>query len=164
MGLAFEASDKLKLTQFTDYGLRALMVLASGPYRSFNSIEIADLLDISREHLIKVLQRLSQGGYVHSQRGAGGGVRLQKQANEIPLGNLVRWLEEGQGLVECLRPDGGHCNLTPMCLLKPLLSDATEAFYARLNQSTLADCLHPPLQHFVTRQAARPALMQLKSN
>ncbi len=76
----------------------------------------------------------------------------------------MRWLEEGQGLVECLRPDGGHCNLTPMCLLKPLLSDATEAFYARLNQSTLADCLHPPLQHFVTRQAARPALMQLKSN
>ncbi len=90
---------------------------------------------------------------MQNQRGSGGGVRLLKQANEILLGSLVRWLEEGQGLVECLRPGGGHCTLTPLCLLKPLLSDATEAFYVRLNQATLADCLHPPLQHFVTLRA-----------
>ncbi|MGC9162594.1 MAG: RrF2 family transcriptional regulator [Thiomonas sp.] len=150
----------MKLTQFTDYGLRALMVLASDPEKSFNSREIALILDVSREHLIKILQRLALGGYVVNQRGVGGGVRLQKQAEEILLGNLVRWLEEGQGLVECLRTDGGHCNLTPLCLLRPLLSDAAEAFYARLNQSTLADCLHPPLQHFVTLQARRAGLIQ----
>ncbi len=129
-----------------------------------NSKELADLLEISREHLVKVLQRLALGGYVHNQRGAGGGVRLQKAANEILLGNLVRWMEDGQGLVECLRPDGGHCNLTPLCLLRPLLGDATEAFYARLNSATLADCLHPPLQHFVTLHAAHSPLMQRKSS
>ena len=122
-----------------------------------SSKEIASILDVSREHLIKVLQRLAQGGYVQNQRGVGGGVRLQKQAHEIRLGSLVRWLEEGQGLVECLRPEGGHCALTPLCLLKPLLSDATEAFYARLNQATLADCLHPPLQHFVAMRAQATA-------
>ena len=112
---------------------------------------------------MKVLQRLALGGYVQNQRGTGGGVRLQKQADEIRLGNLVRWMEEGQGLVECLRPDGGHCNLTPLCLLRPLLNDAAEAFYARLNTATLADCLHPPLQHFVeTRSQAVALLIQAK--
>jgi Rrf2 family nitric oxide-sensitive transcriptional repressor len=74
----------------------------------------------------------------------------------------VRWLEDGQGLVECLRPDGGHCNLTPLCLLRPLLSDAAEAFYARLNTSTLADCLHPPLQHFITLQTRKTEMIHLK--
>jgi Rrf2 family nitric oxide-sensitive transcriptional repressor len=154
----------LKLTQFTDYGLRALMVLASEPERSFNSKEIASILDVSREHLIKILQRLALGGYVRNLRGSGGGVRLEKQAQEILLGNVVRWLEDAQGLVECMRPDGGHCNLTPLCLLRPLLSDAAEAFYARLNTATLADCLHPPLQHFITLQTRNTALMHLRAD
>jgi Rrf2 family nitric oxide-sensitive transcriptional repressor len=154
----------LKLTQFTDYGLRALMVLASEPDRSFNSKEIASILDVSREHLIKILQRLALGGYVRNLRGSGGGVRLEKQAQEILLGNVVRWLEDAQGLVECMRPDGGHCNLTPLCLLRPLLSDAAEAFYARLNTATLADCLHPPLQHFITLQTRNAALIPIKTD
>ncbi len=154
----------MKLTQFTDYGLRALMVLASEPDRSFNSKEIASILDVSREHLIKILQRLALGGYVRNLRGSGGGVRLEKQAQEILLGNVVRWLEDAQGLVECMRPDGGHCNLTPLCLLRPLLSDAAEAFYARLNASTLADCLHPPLQHFITLQTRNAVLIPLKTD
>jgi len=152
----------LKLTQFTDFGLRALMVLAENPDQSLNSKELAKILDISREHLVKVLQRLAAGGYVQNQRGANGGVRLDKDASEILLGNVVRWLEDGQGLVECLRPDGGHCNLTPLCLLRPLLSDAAEAFYARLNTSTLADCLHPPLQHFITLQTRKAEMIHLK--
>ncbi|CAZ88521.1 HTH-type transcriptional regulator NsrR [Thiomonas arsenitoxydans] len=152
----------MKLTQFTDFGLRALMVLAENPDQSLNSKELARILDISREHLIKVLQRLAAGGYVQNQRGANGGVRLDKDASEILLGNVVRWLEDGQGLVECLRPDGGHCNLTPLCLLRPLLSDAAEAFYARLNTSTLADCLHPPLQHFITLQTRKTEMIHLK--
>ncbi|MBN2692317.1 MAG: Rrf2 family transcriptional regulator [Burkholderiaceae bacterium] len=154
----------MKLTQFTDYGLRALMVLASEPDRSFNSKEIASILDVSREHLIKILQRLALGGYVRNLRGSGGGVRLEKQAQEILLGNVVRWLEDAQGLVECMRPDGGHCNLTPLCLLRPLLSDAAEAFYARLNTATLADCLHPPLQHFITLQTRNAALIPIKTD
>ncbi|HML82816.1 MAG TPA: Rrf2 family transcriptional regulator [Thiomonas arsenitoxydans] len=152
----------MKLTQFTDFGLRALMVLAENPDQSLNSKELAKILDISREHLVKVLQRLAAGGYVQNQRGSNGGVRLDKDASEILLGNVVRWLEDGQGLVECLRPDGGHCNLTPLCLLRPLLSDAAEAFYARLNTSTLADCLHPPLQHFITLQTRKTEMIHLK--
>lgn len=138
------------------------MVLAENPDQSLNSKELAKILDISREHLVKVLQRLAAGGYVQNQRGANGGVRLDKDASEILLGNVVRWLEDGQGLVECLRPAGGHCNLTPLCLLRPLLSDAAEAFYARLNTSTLADCLHPPLQHFITLQTRKTEMIHLK--
>lgn len=140
------------------------MVLASEPDRSFNSKEIASILDVSREHLIKILQRLALGGYVRNLRGSGGGVRLEKQAQEILLGNVVRWLEDAQGLVECMRADGGHCNLTPLCLLRPLLSDAAEAFYARLNTATLADCLHPPLQHFITLQTRNAALIPIKTD
>ena len=138
------------------------MVLAENPNQSLNSKELAQILDISREHLVKVLQRLAAGGYVQNQRGANGGVRLDKDASEILLGNVVRWLEDGQGLVECLRPDGGHCNLTPLCLLRPLLSDAAEAFYARLNTSTLAACLPPPLQHFITLQTRKAEMIPLK--
>lgn len=138
----------MKLTQFTDYGLRALMILASKPDITFNSKELANVLDVSREHLVKILKRLSRGGYVRSQRGAGGGVRLAMAADSIPIGHLVRWLEDGQGLAECMRADSGNCNLTPLCLLRPMLEDGAAAFYTRLNAYTLADCVHPPLSRF----------------
>ena len=138
----------MKLTQFTDYGLRALMVLASNPEISFNSKALSLILNVSREHLVKILKRLSHGGYVRSQRGARGGVRLAMAADSIPIGHLVRWLEDGQGLAECMRADNGSCNLTPLCLLRPVLEDGAAAFYTRLNAYTLADCIHPPLSRF----------------
>jgi Rrf2 family nitric oxide-sensitive transcriptional repressor len=152
----------VKLTQFTDYGLRALMVLASNPDIPFNSRVLSDVLDISREHLVKILKRLSDGGYVRSQRGVGGGVRLAIDANSIPIGHLIRWLEDGQGLVECMRPEKGGCNLTPLCLLRPMLEAGAAAFYAQLNAYTLADCIHPPLTRFAA--AAYHALLGVNSS
>jgi Rrf2 family nitric oxide-sensitive transcriptional repressor len=82
----------VKLTQFTDYGLRALMIPGSNQEQSFSSKELSDILQISHEHLVKILQRLSQRGYVQSQRGAGGGFRLFIDAKKIPIDRLVRYV------------------------------------------------------------------------
>ena len=45
----------MRLTAFTDYGLRALMRLAGEPERLFTTEEIAREFDISRHHLTKVV-------------------------------------------------------------------------------------------------------------
>lgn len=133
----------MRLTAFTDYGLRALMRLAGEPERSFSTGEIATEFGISRHHLTKVVRNLATGGFVTTQRGAGGGFRLTRSANAITLGEVVRTLEQRHALVECFREDGGACVLTPHCRLKPKLAKAQEAFLRELDATTLAECAYP---------------------
>lgn len=61
----------MRLTAFTDYGLRALMRIASDPSRGFSTAELADEFGLSRHHLAKIVQRLAQGGILSTRRGGG---------------------------------------------------------------------------------------------
>jgi len=136
----------MRLTAFTDFGLRALMRLAGEPDCSFTTDEIANEFAISRHHLVKVVRRLAEAGYVRTQRGAGGGFQLARPAQAITLGEVVRDLENDQPLVECFRADAGNCVLTPHCRLRKRLAAAREAFLNELDATTLADCVYLPPQ------------------
>jgi Rrf2 family transcriptional regulator, nitric oxide-sensitive transcriptional repressor len=133
----------MRLTSFTDFGLRALMRLAGDPARAFTTDEIAREFGISRNHLAKVIRELAAAGVVATQRGTGGGFRLARPAEEVTLGEIVRLLEARSALVECFRRDGGACVLTPGCRLKGRLDAAREAFLRELDGTTLAECPWP---------------------
>ncbi|SLN26892.1 RrF2 family transcriptional regulator [Oceanibacterium hippocampi] len=133
----------MRLTAFTDFGLRALMRLAGEPGRLFTTDEIAREFGISRHHLTKVIRELGAAGIVVTQRGSGGGFRLARAPEGISIGEIVRLLENRQALAECFRADGGACVLTPDCRLKGRLAAAREIFLAELDRSTLADCAYP---------------------
>jgi Rrf2 family nitric oxide-sensitive transcriptional repressor len=133
----------MRLTSFTDYGLRILMRLGAEPERSLTTEALASELALSRHHLQKVVQALGRAGWVATRRGAGGGFRLAVPPEALTVGAVVRRLEAPQPLVECFRDDGGACRLTPRCLLRHRLARAREAFLAELDRTTLADCLGP---------------------
>jgi Rrf2 family nitric oxide-sensitive transcriptional repressor len=135
----------MRLTSFTDYGLRMLMRMASAPGRAFSTAELADEFKLSRNHLAKIMQRLARAGLIETRRGGGGGAALAGPASEIRLGVVVRLLEEGQPLVECLSADGGGCTLDGRCRLKARLRSAELAFLADLDRSTLADIALEPI-------------------
>jgi Rrf2 family nitric oxide-sensitive transcriptional repressor len=130
----------MRLTAFTDFGLRALMRLAAEPGRVFTTEEIAGELKISRNHLTKVIQALAGAGILSTHRGAHGGFRLAQPPERIRLGEIVRLLESRQALVECFRADGGACVMTARCRLKARLAAARETFLAELDRTTLAEC------------------------
>jgi Rrf2 family transcriptional regulator, nitric oxide-sensitive transcriptional repressor len=132
----------MRLTSFTDFGLRVLMRLAGRPEAVLSTEQVAREFAISRHHLQKVVQDLAAAGFVRTRRGAGGGLMLARPASEIRLGEVVRALEQGQALVECFRTDGGACRLTPLCRLRGELDRAAEAFLARLDETTLAACAY----------------------
>lgn len=133
----------MRLTSFTDYGLRALMRIASNPGRGFSTAELADEFGLSRHHLAKIVQRLAQAGILATRRGGGGGASLAMPAHEIRLGEVVRRLEEDQTLVDCFLPGGGTCTIRNCCRLKARLRAAENAFIDHLNASTLADIVLP---------------------
>src|SRR4029077_10383054 len=145
----------MRLTSFTDFALRALMRLAGEPTRSFATNEIAAEFGISRNHLAKVVRERADGGFISTQRGAGGGFCLARPPQSITIGEVVRALEARHALVECFRGDGGGCVLTPRCRLKTRLAAAREAFMRELDATTLAECAYPARSP--TRLTSKPA-------
>ena len=136
----------MRLTTFTDYGLRMLMRLASEPGRAFSTADLAEEFGLSRNHLAKIMQHLARAGFVETRRGGGGGAVLARPVDKIRLGNVISHLEEGQPLVECLGTDGGDCSIDGQCRLKARLRSAERAFLADLDRSTLADIALPAMR------------------
>lgn len=134
----------MRLTSFTDFGLRALMRIASEPDRVHSTAEIAAEFRISRNHLTKAMAALAAAGFVETRRGTGGGAVLGQPAESLRLGDVVAVLERGAALVECFAKDGGACVITPTCRLKGMLAGAEARFIAELNRYSLADCALPP--------------------
>jgi Rrf2 family nitric oxide-sensitive transcriptional repressor len=131
----------MQLTSFTDYGLRSLMYLAACTDRLSSVKEIADYYGISRNHLVKVVHRLAQLGYIETSKGKGGGIRLAWDARKMRMGDLVTALEPSMNIVECFSRNTNTCQITNACQLKHYLYEASRAFIDVLNRYTLADAI-----------------------
>lgn len=83
------------LSKRCEYGLRAVLFLvAQRERRPYIAIrEISDALDVSFHFLTKILQALTEGGFLTSYRGPSGGVALAREAHEITVLDLVECLE-----------------------------------------------------------------------
>ncbi|XBS69035.1 Rrf2 family transcriptional regulator [Acerihabitans sp. KWT182] len=126
----------MKLTRYTDYALRVIIYLGSRDDGLSSIAEISALYDISRNNLMKVVQDLAHLGYIETIRGRAGGIRLGRPAREINLGTLIRHTEKSLAMVDC-----SACVIAPVCGLPGVLNEATQAFFAVLDNYTLADLL-----------------------
>jgi Rrf2 family protein len=103
--------------------------------------EIASRMSMSEDHLLKVVRRLVDLGYVITIRGRRGGVRLAKAPSAIVIGDVVRSTEDNVALVPCFTPGDESCPLYRDCSLADLLSMALGAFFTVLQEKTLADLI-----------------------
>jgi Rrf2 family transcriptional regulator, nitric oxide-sensitive transcriptional repressor len=127
------------LTQFSDYSLRLALYLACHPERVVSVDEVSRAFGISRHHLVKVVQTLTDLGVVEAQRGRGGGMRLAIPPAEINVGWLIRQSEPHFNLVECFDPATNTCPIAPACGLKGALQRAQQAFLRVLDEYSLDD-------------------------
>lgn len=127
----------MKLNQFTDIGLRVLMYLGRRPEDPAATIsELAEKFEISRNHLVKVVQFLSNHQIIKAQRGRGGGLILARPAEEIKIGQLVLLLEQFDCVIDC---ETRSCYLKGNCLLKGVLNGAFKVFIKYLDNYSIKD-------------------------
>jgi Rrf2 family nitric oxide-sensitive transcriptional repressor len=131
----------MKLTSFTDYSLRVLIYLAARPAQRSTIAEIAEAFDVKENHLTKVVHFLGKAGLLANVRGKGGGLGLALAPQGVTLGQVVRQTEGAATPAECFGEEAasGRCCIEPVCRLRPVLNEAVEAFYAVLDNYTLAD-------------------------
>ena len=132
----------MELSRFTDYSLRALVYVGLHDHTLATISGIADAYGISKNHVVKVVHKLSQQGFLKTYQGRGGGLELGRAPDQIRVGDVVRAMES-MHLVECFDPDKGDCCIFGACVLKQALQRAHEAFLATLDEYTLTDLLAP---------------------
>lgn len=114
------------------------MFLRVAPGRRGSIAEIATAHRISRNHLDKVVRRMSSAGLVETSRGRGGGVRLVRDPASITVGDVIRSMEDDFAVVECLGP-ARYCRVAGVCGARSVFTAALDSYFAVLDLATLED-------------------------
>ena len=137
----------MRLTVYTDYTLRVMIYLAlryrSGEVATID--EMAKAYGISRNHLMKIVNELSQSGFIETTRGRAGGARLARAPDRISLGEVVRMAEKDFAVVQCQDVAfEADCAVFQACNLKRGLRRAVDAFMQELDKMTFQDAVSAP--------------------
>ena len=108
----------MKLSTKGRYGLRALIDLALYSENETVSIQsIARRQNISDSYLEQLMRKLRSAGLIVSVRGAQGGYKPARPANEISVGDVLRALEGSLEAVTCGGEDNS-CQGADLCVTK----------------------------------------------
>ncbi|MGV6811722.1 MAG: RrF2 family transcriptional regulator [Brevirhabdus sp.] len=132
----------MKLTSYTNYALRAMQLSAMRLPDLVRVDDVANAHRLSRPHVVKIVNELGREGFIETVRGRHGGFRLARPAEEIRVGDVVRFTEGDLDLVECFNPSSNTCPLIGACKLSAEIQRATRAFMDVLDGLTIADISH----------------------
>ena len=132
-----QAGQLMQITRYTDFAFRVLLYLSGlGDGELATITDISGAYGISRNHVVKVVHHLGRQGYIHTQRGRTGGIRLNRPASDINLGDVVRTVEATLNPVNCRALE---CPLDQGCSLYTVLNQSVNAYLSVLDSYTLAD-------------------------
>jgi Rrf2 family nitric oxide-sensitive transcriptional repressor len=125
----------MRLTDHTDYSLRVLMYL-NQKKKLATLNELSEILNISKNNLIKVSHQLARFELIETTKGRAGGLRIKENTGTLSLKEIILHTEESLTMASCFtgRTD---CTLLRGCKLKHALNDALTAFLDSLEETTL---------------------------
>lgn len=125
------------------YALRALYALANhNEPRPMKISEIAEKERIPVRFLETILNQLKGGGFVQSWRGAEGGYRLARPADQITVGQVLRFVDGPIAPVDCVsqsRPK--ECEFHGECNFFGFWGRVRQAISDVVDTTTLADLI-----------------------
>jgi Rrf2 family protein len=95
----------MRVSAKVDYALRAVTELAASPPGFVKAERLATAQAIPLKFLENILLELRRAEIVASQRGADGGYRLAKQAEDVSLADVIRAVEGPIATVRGARPE-----------------------------------------------------------
>jgi Rrf2 family protein len=128
----------MRVSAKVDYALRAVAELAAAPPGPVTAEKLATAQQIPLKFLENILLELRRAEIVASQRGAEGGYRLAKPAEEVSVADVIRAVEGPIATVRGVRPDDVHYEGAARGLA-PVWLDLRAAMRGVLEETTLAD-------------------------
>lgn len=126
-------------SQTVEYALRAVVYLASQAPAPRTTQQISAATQVPSAYLSKVIQGLCRSKILHSQRGAGGGVRLVSSPSELSILDVVNAVEPVQRIHTCPLDLPNHG--VKLCALHFRMDAALASIEETLRRTTLAEVL-----------------------
>jgi Rrf2 family protein len=129
-------------TKSTAYALQALIELSKFE-KPVDVNKIAELTDLPKPFLAKLLQNLSKNGFIKSYKGIHGGFVLAKKPEEIKIVDVFKVLEDKDSLVFFCSSDKNDCSRdrSDICSLWPFFAKIENEISKILEKYTLADVI-----------------------
>lgn len=129
-------SGIIKISEAANLGMHALMLMADEPARPLAVKQAVQVLEVSENHLAKVLQRLARAGLLASTRGPRGGFLLARPPEKVSLLEVFEALEGPLSDHTCLL---GKPVCSSGCMLGNYVTKATRKFRKQLERTRLSD-------------------------
>lgn len=130
----------MKISTRGRYALRMMLDLALAPNEEFVTIKsIAARQEISEKYLEQIVTMLSRSGLVKSVRGAQGGYKLAKPAEEYTVGMILRQIEGSLVPVACMEDEPNQCPRSSKCITLDVWKQIDDAINNVVDNITLAD-------------------------
>jgi len=129
----------LKISTKSQYGLRAMVYLASFKNKISSVKEISEKEGISFNYLEKIMSKLEKAKLVRAQKGVQGGYFLVKPLKKITVGEILKTLEGKTYLVKCLSGKDFYCPRKRICKTVNVWRKIQEVLNKTLDSITLAD-------------------------
>jgi len=126
-------------SQTAEYALRAIVVLATDPKKSWTAQEIAAQSLVPQDYLIKVMQALTKQGLVGAQRGRGGGFTLRRPPEIITVLDVINVVDPLRRIKTC--PLGIKAHGITLCPLHRKLDDAIRTVEEAFRSTTIGELL-----------------------
>lgn len=131
----------MPISQKSQYAVRAVFELAKRQGKGATKIsDIAEAQAIPQRFLENILNHLKGGGFVESVRGKDGGYLLARPANDLSVGEILRFVEGPLSPVNCRV--GGRKNVCSMygrCPFNSLWERAEKALEAVYDGTTFRE-------------------------
>ena len=130
----------MRLTQFSDLAMRVLIFAAQHSNERFTIDEVNQVHNVSRGHLMKVVNTLTRAGLLNAHRGRNGGLQLVRLPESISMAEILSLTEPDFALADCMR-NSGDCPMVERCKLPNVYNEALKAFMQSLKSQTVKDVL-----------------------
>lgn len=123
------------------YGLRALVdMVSNNPTKVTTLRSIAENQKISESYLEQVFTSLRKAGLVIAIRGAQGGYKLGRPADQITVAEILKSLEGPLAPVHCVGTDAvQQCDREESCITRPFWEDLNKVINDFLDKTSLQD-------------------------
>lgn len=139
------------ISKAADYAILTVAYLASqrpGKSEKIKSkTQLAKDLNLPREFLSQILQKLTRAGVLESERGVKGGYSLRKSSRETTFREVIEAIDGPMRMVECLSEDFENCGRLTICgPIIETMADVQSEIRGVLEKRTFDDITVHPLR------------------
>jgi len=134
----------IKLGKLTDYAVVVMgQLVQEGPGASCSAHYLSEKTDVPEPTVAKVLKLLSAGGLLLATRGAAGGYKLSRPAQQISIAEIITAMEGPICIVACVDGHEKDCSLSATCPTKNNWNQVNGAIRTALEGVKLTEMIAP---------------------